>query len=65
MKSGDLARLIDVMGTDRGLCIFISKRRLTPDDRVPEDSSHWHFEVIHENQIKLLNTFNWTLIAPQ
>ena len=65
MKSGDLARLIDVTGTDRGLCIFISKRRLTPDDRFLENSSHWYFEIIHENQIKLLNTSNWTLIAPQ
>ena len=65
MKQGDLARLIDVNGDDRGICVFINKRRLTPEDKMSRgfiNSYYWHFEVLHENAVKLLNTSDWTLI---
>ena len=64
MKQGDLARLIDIAGDDKGVCIFISKRRLTTEDKMLKGftNDYWHFEVLHENTVKLLNTFDWTLI---
>lgn len=62
LRPGDLVRLIDVNGSDRGLVLYLDRQ---PPGTSPDRSVHsgWHFSVIDKmGEIKHLNTLLWTLI---
>lgn len=61
---GDLYRVINAVGLEVGLAIFIElvePHMLSEADGVHK-SAYWNMKVLMDGRIKYLDTSNWTLI---
>lgn len=61
MTPGSCCRLIDDSGVDMGICIFFNLRKPRIDEHC-HNPTLWHFEVLHDGEMKLLCTNDWTVV---
>jgi len=65
LKPGDLCYLIDEMGRNQGICIFLNTHKpwtLSNAQDSVANPEFWHYEILYNETKKFVNSHHYTLL---